>query len=193
VKNISFQFIKSAVFAEDYPPMDLPEIAIVGRSNAGKSSLINCLAGNKIAKVSGTPGKTRLLNFFRKGEKYTLVDMPGYGFAARSNEEVGQWQKMIEDYFQYRQGLLGMILVMDIRRNWSPEEEMMKKFVNSRNRPLLIALTKSDKLSRNEIIKSVNAIRKQSGIFAVFPISSLKRTGYEEMEDHFFKDWMDAR
>lgn len=193
MKNISFQFIKSAVFAEDYPPMDLPEIAIVGRSNAGKSSLINCLAGNKIAKVSGTPGKTRLLNFFRKGEKYTLVDMPGYGFAARSNEEVGQWQKMIEDYFQYRQGLLGMILVMDIRRNWSPEEEMMKKFVNSRNRPLLIALTKSDKLSRNEIIKSVNAIRKQSGIFAVFPISSLKRTGYEEMEDHFFKDWMDAR
>ena len=90
------RFLKSAVWPKDYPEADRPEIALIGRSNAGKSSLLNALVSQKAAKVSQTPGKTRLLNFFDFGDHYRLVDMPGYGFAARSGDEILAWEKMIK-------------------------------------------------------------------------------------------------
>ena len=97
------QFLKSAVLPADYPASDRPEVALVGRSNAGKSSLLNAIAGQKAARVSQMPGKTRLLNFFDFGDHYRFVDMPGYGFASRHGAEVLEWEKMISHYFDARE------------------------------------------------------------------------------------------
>lgn len=110
------QYIKSAVFPQDYPQTKLVEIAFAGRSNAGKSSLINQISDSKIAHVSQTPGKTRLLSFFNVREKYILVDMPGYGFSKRAGDEQRTWEGMVETYIREREQLKGLILVMDIRR-----------------------------------------------------------------------------
>ena len=116
------KFLKSAVNQEDYPPSDRPEVALVGRSNAGKSSLLNALAGSKIAKVSQEPGKTRLLNFFDYGKQYRFVDMPGYGYASRSGSEILSWQEMITKYSDVRENLHGVVLIMDSARDWQEEE-----------------------------------------------------------------------
>ncbi|AHI05061.1 GTP-binding protein [Bdellovibrio bacteriovorus W] len=185
------EFIKSAVLAKDYPETKMMEVAIVGRSNAGKSSFINALAkGGKVAKVSSTPGKTRLLNFFNMGNSYVLVDMPGYGFAARSNAEITEWNQMIENYFASRENLVGLLLVMDIRREWSREEELMKRYSDQHGFPIAVALTKADKLSRSQALQAVAKIKKAAGLVAVFPVSALKRTGQDEIENHMFENWV---
>src|SRR4051812_11511852 len=119
------QFLKSATKLSEFPRDERPEIAMVGRSNAGKSSVINTLAGGRLAKVSSTPGKTRLLNFFEHKEGYRVVDMPGYGFAVRSGDEVFSWRKMIESYLLERENLMGLMLIMDIRREWTDDEQML--------------------------------------------------------------------
>jgi len=134
----TIQFIKSAVLAKDYPNHNMAEVAIAGRSNAGKSSFINGLAKSKIAKVSSTPGKTRLLNFFNMEDSYVLTDMPGYGFAARSGNELREWQQMIETYLTTRENLKGLILVMDIRRSWTNDEEIMRLFLKNMVSQLLL-------------------------------------------------------
>jgi len=186
----SIKFIKSAVFPEDYPVSTKPEIAIAGRSNAGKSSFINAMTAVKVAKVSNTPGKTRLLNFFSLGDSYNLVDMPGYGFAARSDDEVGEWRKMIEAYLMERENLHGLILVMDGRRDWSEDEELLKKFSELRHFPMAVVLTKADKLTRNEANQAVAKIRKSSGLSSVFVSSALKKTGQEEVEKFVYENWI---
>ncbi|XGC81517.1 ribosome biogenesis GTP-binding protein YihA/YsxC [Bdellovibrio bacteriovorus] len=190
-KNI--QFIKSAVLAKDYPVHKKAEIAIAGRSNAGKSSFINSLCTKvKIAKVSSTPGKTRLLNFFDMDDSYVLVDMPGYGFAARSVDEIEEWNQMIETYLMARENLAGLILVMDIRRDWTPDEELLKKFSEERGFPLAVVLTKADKMSRSQMLQAVAKIKKASGLSAVFPVSALKKTGQNEVEDYVYENWVKA-
>lgn len=190
-KNI--QFIKSAVLAKDYPVHKKAEIAIAGRSNAGKSSFINSLCSKvKIAKVSSTPGKTRLLNFFDMDDSYVLVDMPGYGFAARSVDEIEEWNQMIETYLMARENLAGLILVMDIRRDWTPDEELLKKFSEERGFPLAVVLTKADKMSRSQMLQAVAKIKKTSGLSAVFPVSALKKTGQNEVEDYVYENWVKA-
>lgn len=184
------RFIKSAVWPADYPPEQGVEIAIAGRSNAGKSSLINLLVTSRLAHVSATPGKTRLLNFFDISGKYVLVDMPGYGFASRSGDEQKQWQEMIEAYLMERQSLNGLLLVMDIRRKWTEDEELLKEFAGRRDIPFAVALTKADKLSRNEIQKAVAALKRQAQLSHLFPISSLKKTGHVELEEFVFSEWV---
>lgn len=183
-------YIKSAVYPQDYPEHRFVEIAVVGRSNAGKSSLINLLCGGKIAKVSSQPGKTRLLNFFNFGNKYVLVDMPGYGFASRSGDEVVSWQKMIESYFHSRNHLKGLLLVIDIRREWTEDEEMLKRFSHELGFPLAIALTKADKMSRSQMLQAVAKMKKQSGLSDVFALSTLQKIGHKEIEDHFYENWV---
>lgn len=183
-------FIKSAVYEKDYPEISLPEVAIAGRSNSGKSTLINTLASSKIAKASSTPGKTRLLNFFNVGNKYTLVDMPGYGFAARSNHEMEDWQKMIENYLMLRPNLAGVVLLMDIRRNWAKEEILLKEFLDTLGCPLVLGLTKSDKISRSEKLSLVQKMKKVSGVSDIFPISSLKKEGHQEIEEFVYQNWI---
>ena len=184
------QFMKSAVLAKDYPVHKFAEVAIAGRSNAGKSSFINALTKEKVAKVSSTPGKTRLLNFFNMADSYVLVDMPGYGFASRSGNEIMEWNEMIETYLMSREALRGLILVMDIRRDWTEDEELLKKFSDERGFPLAVVLTKADKMSRGQMIQATAKIKKVSGLSAVFPVSTLKKTGQDEVEDYVFDNWV---
>lgn len=186
----SIKFIKSAVLDKDYPVHKQAEVAIAGRSNAGKSSFINALSRGKVAKVSSTPGKTRLLNFFEMNESYVLVDMPGYGFASRSGSEILEWTQMIEMYLMTRENLCGLLLVMDIRRDWTRDEEMLKRFSDMRGFPIAVVLTKADKLSRNEIVKSVNNIKKKSKLDAVFPVSTLSKEGQDKVEQYVYDNWV---
>ena len=141
----STKFVKSAVQWDQFPAKQLPEVAIVGRSNSGKSSYINALARQNLAKVSQKPGKTRLLNIFDYASHCYLVDMPGYGFASRSMSERKQWEKMIESYLLESERLVGMILLVDIRRKWTDDEDLLYQFCLSQELPMLVALTKADK------------------------------------------------
>lgn len=186
----SIQFIKSAVLAKDYPQHNLSEVAIAGRSNAGKSSFINGLAKSKVAKVSSTPGKTRLLNFFNMEDSYVLTDMPGYGFAARSGDELREWQQMIETYLTTRENLRGLILVMDIRRSWTEDEELMRRFSEKHGFPIAVVLAKSDKMSRSQMLQAVQKIKKATGLSAVFASSALNKEGPAEVEKYIFEHWI---
>ncbi len=153
-------FLKSAVRLDQCPQEDRPEVAFLGRSNSGKSSLINALTGRKtLAKVSSTPGKTRILNFFDFGPHYRLVEMPGYGFASRGGDEQRSWQRMIEDYLGGRQSLVGLVLIMDIRREMTEDEEMLMRYAQD-HEPLplcstrLISLTELNFKVLKDVLKS---------------------------------------
>ncbi len=183
-------YIKSAVMPEDYPAHKFSEVAFMGRSNAGKSSLINALSKNKIAKVSQNPGKTRLLNFFNFNDSYVLVDMPGYGYASRSGDEVADWQPMIELYLASREKLAGLVLVMDIRRKWSRDEMLLCRFVEKFGRPVALALTKADKLNKTELKKAIQKQTEDSRLSNVFVISSTKNMGHKELESFIYKKWI---
>ncbi len=185
------QFVTSSVNLQGCPQDHIPEVAIVGRSNAGKSTLINGMGGARIAQVSSTPGKTRLLNFYQT-EAYRLCDMPGYGFSKRSGNEQSSWQEMIEPYLSRRDNLIGLCLVMDIRRDWSQDEEDLLDWIEPRHLPVLVVLTKSDKLTRSDMSKRVDQIRLQSGIDEVLATAALdkSRAGFEAVDHFFFENWI---
>lgn len=183
----SVKYIKSAVLAKDYPKTGFPEAAFLGRSNAGKSSLINSISNQKIAHVSGTPGKTRLLSFFNFNNEFVLVDMPGYGYAERSHEEQDDWKVMIESYLSTSEKLKTLVLVMDIRRDWSEDEQQIKQFAEHLGQPLIVAFTKADKLSRSQLIKRLKELDEQAGVKYAFPVSSLKKEGLEDLKKQLYK------
>lgn len=183
------QFLTSAVNLQGCPSDTVPEVAIVGRSNAGKSSVINGLANARIAQVSGTPGKTRLLNFYQTPH-YRMVDMPGYGFAKRSGDEQRTWQKMIEPYLGARGNLVGLLIVMDIRRDWTEDEDNLLHWISPRQLTAGLVLTKADKLSRSEMLKRQALIRRQSGLEHVLVTSALKKQGFPELEDFIYQYWI---
>jgi GTP-binding protein len=161
MKIISAQFIKSAVWPPQYPPAILPEIAFVGRSNVGKSSLINTLVGHKkLAKTSNTPGRTQLINFFTINEKVSFVDLPGYGFAKVSQSVKKDWGDMIESYLRERQCLALVILILDIRRDPSEDDLSLRDWLEHYRIPYLYVLTKTDKLSNNQTIARQRAIER---------------------------------
>ncbi len=168
----------------------------MGRSNAGKSSLLNALANQKkLAMVSASPGKTRLLNFFDVDGKYRIVDLPGYGFAARSAEERSEWSEMVENFLTARRNLTGSLLIMDIRRDWTLDETHLLEWLMSRDLPMAVALTKSDKLGQSEIIKRkvklVADLKELNYISAeIFVVSSLKKKGCQQIEDFIFSSWI---
>ncbi len=173
-------FIKSAAKPKDYPFPGLPEIAFVGRSNVGKSSLINVLAGRKgLVRTSSTPGRTQLINFFDINGILTLVDLPGYGYAKAPPELRRQWGPMMEAYLSGRESLKAVVLILDIRRIPSDGDLQMLKWLEAFQVPPLFVITKCDKLSKNErarqtalIAKAVNRDPK-----ALFPFSALSREG----------------
>ena len=146
----SVDFIKSAIKPADYPPALLPEIVFAGRSNVGKSSLINTLVNRKrIARTSSTPGRTQLINFFDVNGSLVFVDIPGYGYAKVPKKVRDQWAPMIETYLSTRKTLKGLILIMDIRRNPGLTESNFVAWLTDRQVPTILVLTKADKLSRS--------------------------------------------
>lgn len=183
------RYLKSAQWSKDFPAGNLPEVAITGRSNAGKSSFLNQWAQSAVAKVSQAPGKTRLINFFDVAEKYRWVDLPGYGYASRGQKERDEWASMIEQYLSTRENMVGAILVMDIRRDWSEDEENLKNFLNDLDRPLCVVATKIDKLKPAEVKKYLKLLQSDSGC-PVFLVSNFKKTGADEVEDFCFKAWV---
>ena len=179
------QFLTSAVNLQGCPADEVPEVAFLGRSNAGKSTLINGIAGARIAQTSSTPGKTRLLNFYAS-KHYRIVDMPGYGWSARSGDEQASWQGMIETYLGSRGNLVGLVIVMDIRRKWTTDEQDLVDWIAPRDLPVALVLTKADKLSKSEVEKQKFSIMAASGIEDILVTSSLKKTGFEEVEEFIF-------
>jgi GTP-binding protein len=146
----SAEFIKSAVNPSHYPPEGLPEIAFAGRSNVGKSSMINCLVNRKhLVKTSSTPGRTQLLNFFNINDEMIFVDLPGYGYAKVPVEIRKTWGPMIEKYLSSRTMLKGVVLILDIRRDPAEDEHNLMEWLNSKHIPVVPVLTKADKLSKN--------------------------------------------
>ena len=167
MKIISAEFIKSAVWPPQYPPATLPEVAFVGRSNVGKSSLINTLVGRKtLAKTSNTPGRTQLINFFTINEKVFFVDLPGYGFAKVSQSVKKDWGDMIEAYLRERQCLALVVFILDIRRDPSEDDLSLRDWLEHYRIPYVYILTKIDKLSNNQAVVQKRSIERALAVSA---------------------------
>ena len=159
------EFITSAARIDQYPELNLPEIAFSGRSNVGKSSLINSMLNRKkLVKVSASPGKTRLINFFMVNEQCLLVDLPGYGYAAVSKVEKQKWGKMIEDYLRSREVLKDVVLLVDIRHKPTGDDKMMYDFLKFYRRSVIVVATKLDKIPRSTVKKNLNLISETLGL-----------------------------
>jgi GTP-binding protein len=155
----SAEFITSAVKKSQYPPEVLPEIAFAGRSNVGKSSLINTLVNRKhLVKTSSTPGRTQLINFFDINQRLNFVDLPGYGYARVPAAVRKKWGPMIETYLSTRQTLKGVVIIMDIRRLPREEEQNLIHWLAHYSIASILVLTKTDKLSKTKLIKQQAAI-----------------------------------
>ena len=174
-----------AVKASQYPDDTRPEIAFAGRSNVGKSSLLNLLTGRKsLARVSGSPGKTRTINFYKINDTFRIVDLPGYGYAKVSKSMSRDWGPMMEEYFQKRKGLKKVIQLVDIRHAPSAQDVQMYRYLRHYGLDGIVAATKADKVSRNEMQKCISQIRKtleMGNEDLVIPISALKRTGHDKL------------
>lgn len=176
-----------AVKPSQYPPDNLKEIAFAGRSNVGKSSLLNLLTGRKkLAKVSGSPGKTRTINFYLINDAFRIVDLPGYGYAKVSKSVSQDWGPMMEQYLQSRENLVKVIQLVDIRHEPSKQDIEMYEYLRYYGLDGIVVATKADKVSRNQIQKQIRQIRKTLKLGEediVIPVSALKRTGYGELLD----------
>jgi GTP-binding protein len=155
----SAEFVKSAVRPSQYPPAILPEVAFSGRSNVGKSSLINTLVNRKhLVKTGSTPGRTQLINFFDINQSFTFVDLPGYGYAKVPAAVRKKWGPMIETYLSTRPTLKAVVLILDIRRMPGIEELRFIDWLNHSDIPVILTLTKADKLSKAKQIQQADAI-----------------------------------
>jgi len=174
-----------AVKPSQYPPETMPEIAFAGRSNVGKSSLLNLLTNRKkLARVSGSPGKTRTINFYLVNDAFRIVDLPGYGYAKVSKAMTENWGDMMETYFQKREGLRKVIQLVDIRHKPTAQDVQMYEYLRHYGLDGIVVCTKADKVSRNEMQKNIAVIRKTLDLSKedkVIPVSALKKTGYEEL------------
>ncbi|MCF8024922.1 MAG: ribosome biogenesis GTP-binding protein YihA/YsxC [Desulfobacteraceae bacterium] len=161
MKITSATFDKSAAAPGQYPPAGLAEIAFAGRSNVGKSSLINTLVNRKhLVKTGGTPGKTRLINFFIINNAFSFVDLPGYGYAKVSASEREKWGKMVETYLRTRSTLKGAVVLQDIRRMPGEQETELLDFLGHFQIPAIMVLTKADKFSKNKQIAQARRIQQ---------------------------------
>lgn len=151
----------SAVKKEQYPKTNLPEIALAGRSNVGKSSFINQIIGRKnLVRTSSKPGKTRTLNFYLINDAFYFVDVPGYGYAKVSKREREKWGQMMEEYFETREQLQLVVLIVDLRHEPTREDIQMVEYVNYLNIPLLIVATKLDKIPKTKRERNINQLKK---------------------------------
>ncbi|KTD20941.1 GTP binding protein EngB [Legionella lansingensis] len=179
-------FLKSAARVSQLPEDEGFEVAFAGRSNAGKSSALNCLTGIKqLARTSKTPGRTQLINLFTLDDSRRLVDLPGYGYAKVAQEIKQDWQKHLAHYLEVRQCLQGLVLLMDCRHPLKELDQTMIDWCLSRQLPVHILLTKADKLSRSEVKNTVLKVRKyyelMDSLISVQAFSALKKEGLEEL------------
>ena len=174
-----------AVRPDQYPAANVPEIAFAGRSNVGKSSLLNLITGRKgLARVSGSPGKTRTINFYLCNDEFRIVDLPGYGYAKVSKAESEKWGKMMEDYLKHRDNLLKVVQLVDIRHKPSAQDVQMYDYLKYFGLDGIVVATKADKVSNNEKHKCLKEIRNTLEMGKddiIIPCSALKRTGHEEV------------
>ena len=174
-----------AVKRTQYPEAGLKEIAFAGRSNVGKSSLLNLLTGKKsLARVSGSPGKTRTINFYRINDEFRIVDLPGYGYAKVAKSMSRSWGEMIENYLENRENLLKVVQLVDIRHAPSAQDIQMYEYLRFHGLDGVVVATKADKVSRNELQKCLAVIRKTLSLSEtdiVIPVSALKRTGHDKL------------
>lgn len=175
------EFIITAVEPAGYPDNGWPEIALAGRSNVGKSSLINTLLNRKsLARVGNTPGKTRVINFYNVNDELMLVDLPGYGFAKVSKEEKKSWGRLAETYLTTRKSLQVILMLVDIRHEPTDDDCTMMNYIRESGRSAIVVATKADKLNRSEYKKQIDMIRTSLCLdeaAMVIPFSSVKRTG----------------
>ena len=181
------EILLSAANKSHYPQDDIPEIALAGRSNVGKSSFINTLLNRKnLARTSGKPGKTQLLNFFNIDDKLRFVDVPGYGYAKVSKTERAKWGKMIEEYLTSRDNLRAVVSLVDLRHDPSADDVQMYEFLKYYGIPVIVVATKADKIPRGKWNKHESAIKKKLDFdktddFIIF--SSVDKTGLDQAWD----------
>lgn len=172
-----------AVRPNQYPDANLDEIAFVGRSNVGKSSLLNLLTNRKsLARVSGNPGKTRTINFYLINGAFRFVDLPGYGYAKVSKSITADWDRMMDDFFKQRKNLRRVVQLVDIRHEPSKLDLQMYEYLRSYGLDGLVCATKADKISGNQKQKNLSVIRKSLNLGKddkIVAVSTLKKTGHD--------------
>ena len=179
------RFLTSANAVSQFVPDSGAEVAVAGRSNAGKSSAINVIVNRRqFARTSKTPGRTQLVNFFSLRDGERLVDLPGYGFARVSDKKRRHWGGLLSEYFQVRESLHGLIMVVDIRRQLTEYDRRMMEFAELVELPIHILLTKADKLKRGQAATAALEVKKELGTRAtVQQFSALKRDGEDEARE----------
>ena len=172
-----------AVAPDGYPVEEIGEIAFVGRSNVGKSSMVNTLLGKKMAKVSQNPGKTRTINFYKINDEFNIVDLPGYGFAKAPKKEVDKWGQMIETYLLERPTLRAIALLLDIRHEPSKDDKLMYEWLTHYNHEIIIVATKLDKIKRSQIQKHIKILKEgiNNKDAVVIPFSSMDKVGIDPL------------
>lgn len=178
------EFLISATGKDGWPEVNLPEFVFAGRSNVGKSSMINAMVNRKkLAYVGNTPGKTRLLNFFTVNKRVTFVDIPGYGFANRSQKELVQFGKMMDEYFTEREPLKALILLVDYRHTPTKDDLVMIEYARSCRLPVIVCATKKDKCKQSELKPFKKRIAEKLGIpeTSCLGVSSKTKEGLNEL------------
>lgn len=189
------EFVCSFVNTSDLPEDNFPEVAFAGRSNVGKSSLINTLIGRKgLAKTSSTPGKTRMLNYYGIDNAMYLVDLPGYGYARVSQTEKKKWGRLIEDYLTGREQLKGVIQLVDVRHPPSVDDVLMWQFLAQIQVPAVVVANKADKVSRGQWQKHEKIIRQTLGLGQgkIILFSTETRQGMDEVQNTIIS-WVEAK
>ncbi len=177
-------FVTSATSGKNCPEADWPEIAFAGRSNVGKSSLINCLLNRKgLVRTSSTPGRTQLLNFFAVNETFFFVDLPGYGFARAPRSVRDRWMPMVRGYLEKRPTLRAVVWLLDVRREPTPEDLEFLDWLEQAELPTIPVVTKADKVSRGELTRRLEAISRSAGLDAelFIPFSTVTRQGRDAL------------
>jgi len=180
------QFLLSALSAEQFPAATVPEIAFLGRSNVGKSSLMNALVGEKAAKVSSTPGRTRAINFFAladesKRKKLLFADLPGYGYAKISKSISATWPSFIEPYLENRETLALCVCLVDSNISAQPSDRMLQDWLRANGREFVVVATKIDRLSGNERTRNLAALKKGLEVEEILPVSAKTDAGIKSL------------